>query len=323
MKTFKIADMEISSIIFGTTYLGNYNDYDKAFSHLDEYYNYGGRCIDTARIYSNFAPEDICPSETVIGEWLKAKKNRDEIVIVTKGAHPPFGAMDKSRLSYDDIAFDLDESLKALQIDYTDVYFLHRDDGSIPVEQIMTSLNKLVLSGKIKAIGASNWSGRRIAMANEYALNNGLTPFSTSQIQWCLAKASSKDLNDDTLICMDESEFKFYKSSQIPVMAFNAQAKGLFTKLVEFDGDITKLPEKVVDRYLNSDNIEANLAYYEKVIDLSSKHNVTPTVINLAYITSNEITAGAIIGCSNINQIKDSMAASNFTLTKEEIAYLK
>ncbi len=326
MKTFKIknrvAEYDVSKIIFGTTYLGNYNNKPEAFSHLQEYYDLGGRCIDSARVYSNLTPDDIYPSESVIGEWLEKTGLRKDIIISTKGAHPPYDDMNCSRLSSRDINYDLNESLKALKTDYIDIYWLHRDDEKVAVEDIIITLNRLIDMGKIKIIGASNWSAKRIAQANNFARENNLIGFSAGQIQWSLAKTSQKELNDDTLICMDKDEYNFYKDNNLSLMAYNSQSKGLFSKLFEYDGDITKLPQKVKDRFLSESNREENLKAFEKVKLLANKYKVSPAVICLSFITNNNLNAGAVIGCSNITQIRDSMCAQDFILLKEEVEYL-
>lgn len=324
MRTFQMQTVtgkaEVSKLIFGTTYLGNMEKEQPVYQQMDYYFDQGGRCIDTARIYSNFEPTDKRPSEEVIGEWLKANGVRKEMILSTKGAHPAYGHMDQPRLGKDDLNVDISRSLEALQTDYIDVYWLHRDDERLSVEPIMQTLHEFVKQGMVKAIGASNWSVERILEANACAEKMGFTPFTASQIQWSLGDTTPKDLNDETLVCVNQSIYQQYLESQIPLWAFESQAKGLFSKLQQMEEE--QLPEKLRMRFLNSSNRERNLQKMSRVLELSKKYQVSPAVISLAYITCNPLSAGAIIGCSNLEQLKDSMQAADFVLSADEVAFL-
>ena len=88
------------------------------------------------------------------------------------------------------------------------------------VGEIIDTLDILVKQGKTKAIGASNWTADRIAQANEYALKNNKTPFTVSQIQWSLLKMTPRDMNDDTLVCMNQEEYENYLKINVSVMAY-------------------------------------------------------------------------------------------------------
>ena len=157
MKTFAIENdhtsLVVSRVIFGTTYLGNLPDPGEAYRQMDRYFELGGRCIDTARIYSNLEPDDRYPSEKRIGEWLRRSGVRKEVVLSTKGGHPPFGRMEDCRLSRRDLWQDLEESLDALQTDYIDLYWLHRDNAAVTVAEVIDTLNEFVDQGLVRCIG--------------------------------------------------------------------------------------------------------------------------------------------------------------------------
>lgn len=324
MKTFVVENpkhsFSVSKIIFGTTYLGNMPDHSEGFRQMNYYYQAGGRCIDTARAYSNLAPADRCPSEAVIGKWLKQTGVRGDMVISTKGGHPEYGDMSRSRLDERSIREDLKRSLDALQVDVIDLYWLHRDNLSIPVGELVDLMNEFVDAGLVRCIGVSNWSVQRLLQANQYAKEHGKIGFSASQIQWSLADCTPKDLGDETLVCMDAQTEQIYRENQIPVMAFNAQAKGLFSKLIQMKEE--DLPVKVRQRFLNERNRTVNLKRFEKVKVLCERYGVSPAVVSLAYLTGNSPETGAIIGCSNMEQLQDSMTARDFSLTENEIKWL-
>lgn len=323
MRTFSVSDskttIDFSKLMFGTTYLG-YERPQNAYAQLDCYYELGGRTIDTARVYSLFQPEDNRSAERAVGEWLTRTGLRSNVLISTKGGHPPVGQMQCSRLSKAELEQDLSLSLQDLQTDVIDIYWLHRDDIALPVGEIMETLQTFVKQGAVRMLGASNWTLERILEANAYAEAHGLTKFAASQIQWSYAFATPKDMNDETLVCMNADLSAKYREAQFPVFAYESQAKGLFSKMSQMPE--TELPAKARERFLNPTNRAVNLAKAERVQALSKQYGVSPAVISLAYITCNPLSAGAIIGCSNLDQLKDSMQAGEFVLSLEDLDYL-
>ena len=151
-----------SAIILGSGGLGTGERLEHTFATLDAYVAIGGNWIDAARIYGN-PPGDV---EKAIGEWLRARRCRDQIILATKGAHPPFQDMHAGRLDRASIRSDLAASLEALDVENVDVYYLHRDDESRPVGEILETLNAFVEEGRVKLLGASNWKTARLREAN-------------------------------------------------------------------------------------------------------------------------------------------------------------
>lgn len=174
---------------------------------------------------------ETAASEKCIGRWIAERKCRNKVFLSTKGAHPELADIHSSRMSRENIVQDLNESLAFLQCDYVDLYFLHRDDTTKPVSFIMDVLDEQVKAGKIRFLGASNWTKSRIDEANAYAVANGKTPFSVSQIQWSLADVKPDAGLDDTLVQMNKSEYDAYLKNPLPVMAFSSQARGFFPKV--------------------------------------------------------------------------------------------
>jgi aryl-alcohol dehydrogenase-like predicted oxidoreductase len=207
MKKIEVSNQQSSllvpNIVFGTSNLGLMQNYDVGIEQMDYFFSLGGRCFDTARVYSNIGPFKKRPSEEILGEWIEKRNNRRDVIISTKGGHPPFARTRNSRLNQKDLTKDITESLAALKADYIDIYWVHRDDPTMQVGEIIDILNGFIREGKVLTIGASNWSHDRIAEANEYANNRGLFPFSASQIQWSCAILTAENLGDTSLVCMD------------------------------------------------------------------------------------------------------------------------
>jgi aryl-alcohol dehydrogenase-like predicted oxidoreductase len=319
MRTFELktaADSLIMpKITFGTGVFVDAGKKPLYFEMLDTYFKNGGSCLDAARVYSSWIEGADGLSEKITGQWIESRYARDRIIISTKGGHPPLDNMKKSRLDKDSIHSDIAQSLEALRTDYIDIYFLHRDDERLDVSEIMPILHALVTSGKVRFLGASNWKAKRIEEANAYAAKNNLTPFSISQIFFSLASTTPAGYADETVVCMNDSEYKWYLENHFPVMAFSSQAKGFFTKYLS----ASKLSKKAEDRFLSEHNIKrAN-----NVAKLCRKLSCSPAALSLAYLTCNPLQTSAVAGFSNISQLHDSLSENELTLSKEDIAFLE
>ncbi|HHW46356.1 MAG TPA: aldo/keto reductase [Clostridiales bacterium] len=307
----------LSKVILGSCYFGTDISKEESFRLLDLYYELGGRTIDTARVYASWLPNGEQASEFTIGEWIRRNNNRRELTIITKGGHPPLDNMYKPRLSAECLTQDLHESLDALGTGYVDIYLLHRDHEDVPVEEIIDTLDSFVKQGLVRAIGASNWSLDRILEANNYALKKGKTPFCVSQIQWSLAFCTPETWGDDTLKCMDRSEYEGYLKNNIPVMAYSPQAKGFFSKYIE--NGLEGLNPKIIKRFVN----ETNLKRAERVKQLSKKTGYSPAAIAISFITSNPLEGFAVVGCSKCEQLADTIKGADVVLDSKTIDWLE
>ena len=319
MKTFELKtatdSLTMPKITFGAGVFDNVEKQQLYFDMLDFYFKHGGTCIDTARVYCAWVEGGDGLSESITGQWIEKRHNRDRIIISTKGGHPPLGNMKKSRLDKDSINSDISESLEALRTNYIDIYFLHRDDESKEVSEIMPILHELVTSHKVRFLGASNWSAKRIAEANEYATKNNLTPFVVSQIFFSLAITTPLGYADETLVCMNDAEYQWYLENNFPVMAFGSQAKGFFTKYIA----TSQLNRKIEDRF----NCAQNIKRAENVARLCRKLSCSPAAAALAYLTNNQVQTSAVVGFSALAQIKDSLSENEIYLNKNDIAFLE
>lgn len=304
----------LSKIVLGCCDFGSRLDESLSFRLLDMYYDAGGRTLDTARVYASWLPGGESASERTVGRWLTARGRWDAVTVVTKGGHPPLSDMHSPRLSPDELRKDLEESLAALGTGCVDVYLLHRDDPARPVEEIMDTLDAFVKEGKVRALGASNWTPGRIAAANAYAAAAGKTPFCLSQIQWSLAVCRPADFGDDTLCCMDEEAYEAYRDMKLPVMAFSAQAKGVLSKWLAGE----RQPDGFIGRVMTAEN-QARAARLEVV---SRQTGYSPAALAAAFVTSQEVDGYAVIGVSNEKQLADTLMAADLRLAPETLRYL-
>jgi len=329
-----LTDLKISQIVLGSAEYGLENQAPgvkavstaDAFRQMDEFTDMGGNIIDTAHVYSDWVlnekgEREYGRSEKCIGKWLSARKNRDKVYIATKGGidftnhqglfGPP---IDLSKAAIDQ---DIDESLQNLQTDYIDLYWLHRDEPTRPVGEIIEHLNESVKSGKIRYIGCSNWLPDRIKEANDYAAAHGLMPFVASQFEWSLGRMFCPEHPADDLPFMSEEMYDFHKTSGMTAFAYGSQGNGFFTKLDQLGEE--NLPEYHKFHYLNN----RNRATYQRIKKLSAETGMTVTQIALCFINSQYKFVGApIIFTRTYEQFRDSLSAANCHLTPEMVDFL-
>lgn len=305
-------DLAVSNICYGAAYCG-LEDEQRYFECLDCFAENGGNFIDTANIYGKWLPHKMNSNEMMLGKWMHGKKNRGDIVLASKAAHPELAAMDVPRMSRREITSDLEESLSALQTDYLDVFWLHRDAENIPVGEIMEILFEIHNSGKAKYFGCSNWKPERIAKALEYAGKKGKKGFVASQPQWSLAVPNKSAADDKTAYRMDAEGIRLHGRTGLAAVPYSSQAGGFFAKL-----NSGSASEGLLARYKNDENMRI----YENMKELSRQTGYSCTQISLGYLMSHDFVAIPIIGSKNPAQITDSVSASEIRLGKQEMELL-
>lgn len=161
-------------------------DRDESFAVLDAFVAGGGRSIDTADVYSAWVGGNTGgESETIIGEWMASRGNRDQVSIATKVS----SYTERPGLSAANIAAAVDDSLERLQTDSIDLYYAHRDDEDVAQEEYVAAFDTLVRIGKVRVVGASNFSAARLRSAIDIAAAASLTPFAVAQDQWSLVES--------------------------------------------------------------------------------------------------------------------------------------
>jgi aryl-alcohol dehydrogenase-like predicted oxidoreductase len=217
------------------------------------------------------------------------------------------------RLSKPEIVYDLEQSLRLLGLDCIEMYWLHRDDRSRPVGEILETLNEQVKAGSIRYFGCSNWQLDRIQEASDYARQHGLKSFAGSQVSWSLAVKNSGSEPDPTLVTMDAKSQQYHQSSQLSAWAYSSQANGLFAKLAGYGPDSLKTGVK--RKYLNP----VTMRRYELAKEIAELMSVSITAVILAYLTSQPFPVVSIIGCKTMEQLEESMEAGDVVLPPETI----
>jgi aryl-alcohol dehydrogenase-like predicted oxidoreductase len=305
-----------SSLCMGTGDFGAGIERQAAYALLDTFLDCGGTFIDTAKIYSDWIPGERSRSEKVIGEWLKLRQNRQKVILSTKGAHFYLDTPQISRVSPSEIIIDVNDSLQHLQTEYIDVYWLHRDDPSRPVAEIITTLEDHVRAGKIRYYGASNWRRGRLKEAQEFARANGMQGFCAVQNFWSLANITPGGLGDPSIVVMDEDLWEYHHSNQIAAIPFTSQANGIFQKLAANKREA--LSPNHQRMYLNPVT-EQRFSQAQK---LSEQTGFTMTQIVLGYLLSQPFPTIPIFSSRNQDQLKDTLTAADVHLSQEQLDFL-
>jgi len=305
-----------SALCFGTTEFGSTIDRAAAFTLLDAYDAAGGNFIDTAKVYGDWVPGQVSPSEKIIGEWLKARGNRSRIILATKGAHYHLDAPQVKRLRPADIVSDLDASLGHLQTDVIDLYWLHRDDPARPVAEIIQTLEAQVKAGKLRYYGASNWRLDRLQAAEDYARSTGAQGFSAVSNLWSLARVDIAGFADPTMVAMDAGLWVYHRARGLAAIPYTAQAHGVFHKLAA--GRADAIPELYRKMFVNQET-EARLA---RIRSLSRETGLTITQIVLGYLLSQPFPTIPVFSARSRAQLQDTLTAADVRLSPDALAYL-
>ena len=229
MRTFNLANINkpVSVVGLGTMIFAPHKK-DLAFELLDLFIDQGGTLVDTAEIYGD--PEEYGYSEKTIGMWLDNRKNREDIVLMSKGCIPgtckpihPDGLEITPRHIHDAIS----GSLERLQTDYLDLWMFHRDAPEKPVGNLVEAVNAEIEDGRIKAWGGSNWTVARIKEANDYAERHGLAGMSASSPHFSLALANESYWPNTVVTSLSDKQW--YLDNQLPLIAWSSLGRGFFS----------------------------------------------------------------------------------------------
>lgn len=306
-------EKRISRLVQGTVMLSA-EEVEASIDLLDEIYALGCNSFDTAHVYAGGQ------AERVLGEWMERRGNREEVFILSKGAHHN---ADRRRVTAFDIASDLHDSLARLRTDYIDLYLLHRDDPSVPVGPLVEALNAHCAAGRIRAFGGSNWTVERIAEANAYAGDRGLKPFVASSPNFSLAEQVEAPWAECLSISgpQGESARAWYGETQMPVFTWSTLAQGFFSGRLtraNFEELREELPESCIRSYCH----ERNFKRLDRAFELAREKGKSVPQIALAFVLGQPLNLFTLIGCASGDEFRANLEALEIKLTPEEMAWL-
>ncbi len=308
--TIQGIDKPLSALVQGTAMLPG-DDERRMHALLDGIVDLGCTVFDTAHVYSNGE------SERSFGRWMESRRNRDSIVILGKGAHH---SADRKCVTPYDITAHLHDSLARMKTDYIDLYMLHRDDPAQPVAPIMETLHEHITSGKVKAIGASNWTVRRFAEANAFAESHGLTPFVASSPQFSLAEMIDEPWDNCHSISgpQGESERGWYQEMDVPLFVWSPLAGGFLSGRVSRQ-NIRQHEEQLYHRCYTC---EANLKRLDRLHSFAREKRISVPQLALAWLLQQPLLLYPLVGARHPREFENLTKAFEFELTPIEMEWL-
>jgi aryl-alcohol dehydrogenase-like predicted oxidoreductase len=296
-------------IMFGGNVFGWTIDQEKSFELLDAFVEAGFNSIDTANCYSIWVDgNEGGESESIIGAWMKARGNRQDIILATKVGHD---MRKRGRgLSKTHITKEVEASLQRLQTDYIDLYQAHRDDPNAPLEDVLETFDELIKAGKVRAIGASNYDATRLGEALEIAENNNLPHYRTLQPHYNLYKREKFEGEMQTLC----------RSRNIGVIPYFPLASGFLTGKYRSESDFSKSTRGgSMGKYLN----ERGLKILAALDTVANAYGTTPAAVALSWVMHQPSIIAPIASATDVSQLKDFSVATRLDLGDYALALLE
>ncbi|QRP63726.1 aldo/keto reductase [Rhodanobacter sp. FDAARGOS 1247] len=299
--------LSIAPLAFGGNVFGWSADEKRSFELLDAFVDAGGNLIDTADVYPAWVPGNRGgESETIIGKWLKQSGKRDRVVISTKVAK----WAEQPGLSPVNIQQAVDGSLQRLQVDCIDLYQAHEDDASVPMEETLGAFARLIEAGKVRVIGASNFSAARFADALAMSQRHGLPRYESLQPEYNLVSRAGYEQALEPLI----------RRENIGVISYYALASGFLSGKYRSAADLAKSSARggAVKKFLNPHGLQV-LAALDAV---AAAHHATPAQVALAWLIARPGLTAPIVSATSVEQLRELLGATGLQLDDGEIARL-
>ncbi|MDR6421070.1 aryl-alcohol dehydrogenase-like predicted oxidoreductase [Paraburkholderia phenoliruptrix] len=300
------SQLQAAPLMFGGNVFGWTADETTSFSILDAFVDAGLDFIDTADVYSAWAPGNQGgESETVIGKWFRKSGKRDRVVLATKvSKHPK-----RKGLSAANIQAAVEDSLRRLQTDYIDIYFSHDDDSATPLAETLGAYQRLIEAGKVRVIGASNYSGARVEEALALARRHGLPAYQVLQPEYNLYDRAGYETDIEPVAL----------AHQLGVVVYWSLASGFLSGKYRSKEDLAgKARAGRVEKYLN----ERGLRILGALDRVAARHASTPASVALAWLIARPSVTAPIASATSLRQLESLVAAVHLTLTGADIREL-
>ncbi|KWH22337.1 alcohol dehydrogenase [Burkholderia cepacia] len=298
------SNIQVSPLAFGGNVFGWTVDENTSFALLDALADTGINFIDTADVYSAWVPGNHGgESETIIGKWLKRSGKREQVVIATK-----VGLLAaRAGLSKGNILKAVDDSLRRLQTDYIDLYFSHRDlADTAPLEETLGAYQTLIEAGKVRIIGASNYSGARLREAAAISARDGLPAYQVIQPEYNLLDRADYERDLEPVV----------RDLKLGVVNYYALASGFLSGKYRSEADLKKsVRGDRVAGYLN----ERGLRILAALDAVAAKHGTQPAAIALAWQIARPTITAPIASATSLAQLESLGDAIRVTLDQDDI----
>jgi aryl-alcohol dehydrogenase-like predicted oxidoreductase len=290
--------MDVFGLCLGGNVLGWTADRDASFAVLDAYVQAGGNFIDTADTYMR---PNMGTSERIIGEWLAARGNRDDLVIATKVGSD-------GGLSADNIAAHVAGSLQRLQTDRIDLYYAHKDDGSVPVEETVRAFDALVRDGRVLEVAASNVPPDRLVESLEIARREGLTPYTWLQPHYNLVEREGYERDYAPIV----------ERHGLSVAPYYALASGFLTGKYRDGADVDSPRAEKASSYLDA----RGRAVLDALEVIAAAHDVPVAAVAIAWLMAKPGVVAPIASARSPEQLAQVLPGATLALGADEVAKL-
>jgi aryl-alcohol dehydrogenase-like predicted oxidoreductase len=299
MITLPKTDLQVYPLCLGGNVFGFSADVKNSEIVLDYYFDNGGNFVDTADMYSQWAPGHVGgESETIIGNWMKKRRNRSQMVIATK-----VSKLDtRPGLKAANIAAACDESLRRLQTDYIDLYYAHQDDPDTPIEETLGAFDSLIKVGKVRYIAASNFTSERLQESLDIAKKLNLASYVACQDQYNLM---DRDYEKGLMPTVSKNGL-----SEIP---FYGLARGFLSGKYRPGVTVESVRATGVG---NSYAHERGWKMLEKLDQIAKERNTSVSSIALAWLRQQKTVSAPIASATKLEQIKELMPVVDLSMTE-------
>lgn len=310
MKKRKLGNsgLEVAPLALGGNVFGWTVEEPAAFRLFDTFVAAGFNLIDTADIYPRWVPGNQGgESEAIIGDWLKRSGKRSEVIVATKvGMDMGDG---KKGLAKDYILRSADDSLRRLQTDYIDLYQSHQDDPDTPLEETLEAYAQLIKEGKVRAIGASNYSTARLAEALNVSKRLGIPRYESLQPLYNLYDRAVYETELEPLC----------ESENVGVINFYSLAAGFLTGKYRSEADLSERARGgTVKKYLN----ERGFRIVDALDQVAAQYNATPAQVALAWLIARPSITAPIASATSLEQLNALIDATKLELDQAAIELL-
>jgi aryl-alcohol dehydrogenase-like predicted oxidoreductase len=300
--------MEVFPLNLGGNVFGWTADREASFAVLDAYFEADGNFIDTADAYNKWVAGHVGgESEALIGEWMRLRGVREEMVIATKVGSG--GAGVEPGLSADKVRRGAEGSLNRLGVEQIDLYYAHRDDPNTPLEETLGAFDALVREGKVRAIGASNYSASRLQEALDISKKNGFASYAVLQPEYNLVSRETLEgeLADVAM------------RNGLAVATYYSLAAGFLTGKYRKGEKSDRPRASAVQEYLDDPTAVARLQALGQVAE---KHGTKPAQIAIAWLLHKPFVTTPIASATNPAQVQDLVAAVEIELDADDMRKL-
>ena len=308
MKTLQLGNsgIDVSVFCLGAMYFGSRNDKETSWQLLDQYFEAGGRFIDTANIYARWVPGFVGgESETLLGEWMRARNNRQDLFIASKVGFE-YPGVDRGLPAWR-IEEECDKSLKRLDVETIDLYYAHVDDRMIPQEETLEAFDKLVKSGKIRVIGASNFLAWRLEEAKWISQTHGWAEYCCIQQRYTYVRPrTGTDFSPQ--VSANNDLLDYCQAREMTMLAYSPLLSGAYSRT----------DRQFQAQYAGADT-EARLATLREVAD---DVGATVNQVVLAWMLRSDPPVIPLIAASTREHLQENLEALQVELSAEQMEQL-